>query len=475
MALLERIGRYEVRAEIGRGGMSTIYAAHDPVFNRDVAIKVLPAELLHDPTFRTRFEREARTIASLEHPSIVPVYDFGEDHGQPYLVMRLMSGGSLSDRIKKGPMSLAETARIVSRIAPALDLAHRNGIVHRDLKPANILFDQNGEPYVVDFGIAKLSEAGATLTGSGIIGTPAYMSPEQARGESDIDGRSDIYSLGVTVFEMLAGRVPYESDAVMGQMVKHIVAPLPNILDLRADLPQDVQTIMIHALAKRKFTRYATAGEMAKALTAVAEGKPLPTEDGASTSSAMTGNTMDMGLEASGQERRVTPQPKKTPTPPPRKTPTPTRPVPPTSTYVSQKETVPAKKRSLILWGLLALVLVAAASCWRCAHLAILEPRSGKKNRDARGAIKRYDHGDHHTFGSRPSHAHIDLLPERIAYPNVHLPAQHDPYGNILADQNRNGHPASYGYANARSVSDRDHHTHCRPYRSSVELTRSPS
>jgi serine/threonine protein kinase len=362
MALLERIGRYEVRAEIGHGGMSTIYAARDPVFNRDVAIKVLPAELLHDPTFRTRFEREARTIASLEHPSIVPVYDFGEHHGQPYLVMRLMSGGSLSERVKKGPMSLAETARIVSRIAPALDQAHRSGIVHRDLKPANILFDQNGEPYVVDFGIAKLSESGATLTGSGIIGTPAYMSPEQARGESDIDGRSDIYSLGVTVFEMLAGRVPYESDAVMGQMVKHIVAPLPNILDLRADLPQDVQTIMIHALAKRKFARYATAGEMAKALTAVAEGKPLPTDDGASTPSAMTGNTMDLGVEASGQERRVTPQPKKTPTPPPRKTPTPTRPVPPTSTYVSQKETAPAKKRSLILWGLLALVLVAAAS-----------------------------------------------------------------------------------------------------------------
>jgi len=377
MTFPEHIGRYEVLAEIGRGGMSTIYAAHDPVFKRDVAIKVLPAELLHDPSFRTRFEREARTVASLEHPSIVPVYDFGEDHGQPFLVMRLMSGGSLTDRIKKGPLSLEETNRIVAHIAPALDLAHHNGIVHRDLKPANILFDQNGEPYVVDFGIAKLAESGATLTGSGIIGTPAYMSPEQARGEGDIDGRSDIYSLGVTVFEMLTGRVPYESDAVMGQMVKHIAAPLPNILELRSDLPQDIQAIMARTLAKRKFARYATANELAKALTAVTEGKTLPV-DGVSSTTSDRPETMTNAAGAASQERRSTPPPKKAPTPPPRKTPNPPPRKTPTPAWQltsssmpdGQEVLAPAKKRRWLAWvfflalGLVAVVSVGAVLAW---------------------------------------------------------------------------------------------------------------
>jgi serine/threonine protein kinase len=376
MTLSEHIGRYEVRAEIGRGGMSTIYAAHDPVFNRDVAIKVLPAELLHDPSFRTRFEREAKTVASLEHPAIVPVYDFGETNGQPYLVMRLMSGGSLNDYIKKGPMSLEETARIVNHIAPALDLAHHNGIVHRDLKPANILFDQNKVPYVVDFGIAKLSESSATLTGSAIIGTPAYMSPEQARGEGDIDGRSDIYSLGVSVFEMLTGRVPYESDVVQGQLVKHIVAPIPNILDLRPDLPQDVQTIMIHVMAKRKFARYATATALAKDLNAVAEGKLL-SADGTTPSGPVASNTMkETTGETSGPERRSTPPPKKTPTPQPKKTSTPppkknpTTPLyqtltpawstSPTSPGEVEEELHPAKKRRWLPWAIITLLVVIA-------------------------------------------------------------------------------------------------------------------
>jgi serine/threonine-protein kinase len=178
----EKIGRYEIRAELGRGGMATVYRGYDPRFEREVAVKVLPPELLHaDPQFRLRFEREAKIIAQLEHPSIVPVYDVGEENGQPYFVMRYMNGGSLSERIKSGLHSIEEATRILEQIAPGLDEAHSKGIVHRDLKPSNILFDRKGVPYISDFGIAKiLQDQAGNVTGSGIIGTPAYMAPEQA-------------------------------------------------------------------------------------------------------------------------------------------------------------------------------------------------------------------------------------------------------------------------------------------------------
>jgi serine/threonine-protein kinase len=269
-----QIGRYEIKSELGRGGMASVYLAYDPAFKREVAVKVLPREFLHDPAFRTRFEREAQIIGTLEHPAIVPVYDFGEDNGQPYIVMRYMAGGSLSDRIKRGPLSLSETARILRRIGPALDEAHRRGIIHRDLKPGNILFDQYDEAYLSDFGIAKLAESGSTLTGSGVIGTPAYMSPEQASGEPDIDARSDIYSLGAIVFEMLSGMLPYHADTPMGMVVKHITEPVPHIRELRGELPPACDAVIARAMAKDRSERYQTASELADALAALVEGKP---------------------------------------------------------------------------------------------------------------------------------------------------------------------------------------------------------
>lgn len=163
MNSLPRIGRYELRGEIGRGGMAIVYRAYDPNFEREVAIKVLPASLA-DPNLRRRFEREARTIARLEHSAIVPVYDYGEEAGQPYLVMRLMVGGTLTGRIKQGQLSLTEIGQIVGRIGAALDEAHQQGLIHRDLKPGNILFDQYGQAYLSDFGIVRLAESEATLT-----------------------------------------------------------------------------------------------------------------------------------------------------------------------------------------------------------------------------------------------------------------------------------------------------------------------
>ncbi len=271
--LPEKIGRYEIRAELGRGGMATVYHGYDPRFEREVAVKVLPSELLHsDPQFKLRFEREAKIIAQLEHPSIVPVYDVGDEGGQPYFVMRYMNGGSLSERIKAKVMSIEAAARILGQIAPGLDEAHSKGIVHRDLKPSNILFDAKGTPYISDFGIAKLSQAQASsVTGSAIIGTPAYMAPEQASGEN-VDGRSDIYAVGIILFEMLTGRQPYEADTPMAVAIKHITDPVPHILEANPNLPPDVDAIIQTAMAKRKEDRFSTAVEMVDALRAVGSG-----------------------------------------------------------------------------------------------------------------------------------------------------------------------------------------------------------
>ncbi len=271
-----QIGRYEIRGELGRGGMATVYHGYDPRFKRDVAIKTLPREYLHDPGFRARFEREAQTIASLEHPAIVPVYDFGEENEQPYIVMRMMTGGSLVDRLRKGPLPLAEVSRIMSILAPALDEAHAHGIIHRDLKPGNILFDGRDQPYLSDFGIAKLTETSMAFTATGIIGTPAYMSPEQARGDKDIDGRSDLYALGAIVFEALTGQMPYQADTPMGLAVKHITEPVPRIRSANPLLPPATESVIAQAMAKNRGDRYPNAISLAQQLSTVASGGSLP-------------------------------------------------------------------------------------------------------------------------------------------------------------------------------------------------------
>ncbi len=283
MATPEKIGRYIIKSELGRGGMATVYHAHDPLFEREVALKVLPREMLHDPQFRSRFEREIKMVASLEHPAIVPVYDVGDEDGQPYFVMRFMTGGSLSDLIKNGQFTLAETANIISKIAQGLAYAHRKGVIHRDLKPDNILFDENAEPFISDFGIAKLAESGSSLTGSGVIGTPAYMSPEQAQG-TQVDGRSDVYGLGVIIYQMLTGQQPYSADTPMGVVLKHITEPVPDILKLIPDMPPEVDDLIKKALAKDKTKRYENTIELAKALNKIGLG-----DEGNLTFNATTG------------------------------------------------------------------------------------------------------------------------------------------------------------------------------------------
>lgn len=272
----EKIGRYQIKSELGRGGMATVFHAYDPSFERNVAIKVLPHAMLHDPQFRTRFEREAKMIALLEHPAIVPVYDFGEQDGQPYIVMRYMAGGSLSERLKPGALSLEDTVRLINRLAPALDAAHARGIIHRDLKPGNVLFDQYGNAFLSDFGIARLSQSeGATLTGGSIVGTPAYMSPEQVQGEKNIDGRSDIYALGVLIYQMLTGFQPYRGETPAKVMMMHVLEPVPDIRTENADLPPSVAPVLERALAKAPDDRFATTKELATALESAQRGSGL--------------------------------------------------------------------------------------------------------------------------------------------------------------------------------------------------------
>jgi hypothetical protein len=270
-----KIGRYQIKEEIGRGGMATVYRAFDPNFNREIALKVLPREMMHNLNFRAQFKRELKTIASLEHPAIVPVYDVGEDDGQAYFVMRFMAGGSLAALIEKGKFSLQDTARIIERVALALDHAHRNSIVHRDIKPDNILFDANNNPYISDFGVAKITEAAYSGTQDGrVVGTPGYMSPEQAYSQP-VDGRSDIYGLGVIIYQMLTGAQPYkfESNAPIASIVKQVNEPIPEILKENPDMPQEVDAIIKTSMAKNREDRYATALDLARALNLVAFGE----------------------------------------------------------------------------------------------------------------------------------------------------------------------------------------------------------
>jgi serine/threonine-protein kinase len=271
----DKVGRYKIKSELGRSGMATVYRAFDPVSNREVAIKILPRQMLDNLVTRARFKREIKLIATLEHPAIVPVYDVGgEDNHQPFFVMRYMSGGSLTEMIKKGRFSLRDAALVIERLAAALDHAHSRGVIHRDIKPDNVLFDTSNNPYLSDFGVAKFTESLVSSTNQEVIGTPAYISPEQALGE-DVDHRADIYGLGAMLYEMLTGERPFGKDTVIGLALQHVNDPVPNILQLRPDLPGEVDVIIKTAMAKNRENRYATALEFAHELNKAAyEGEP---------------------------------------------------------------------------------------------------------------------------------------------------------------------------------------------------------
>ncbi|MBN1230536.1 MAG: protein kinase [Anaerolineales bacterium] len=263
------IDRYEIISEIGQGGMATVYLARDPRTDRQIAIKVLPEKFTNDPTFRTRFDREALTVAKLEHPDIVPVYDFGEENGLPYIVMRYMPGGTLAERMGNGKQFLLEEViKILSTIAEALDAAHTQGVIHRDLKPANILFGKSGNAALGDFGIAKVVTGATNITGEMTVGTPSYMSPEQVSGKP-LTPASDIYSLGVILYEMVMGTKPFTADTPMAVALKHITDPLPSLENLPDRFPEGIKGILNKVLAKEPDDRYGSAVEMVQALKSI--------------------------------------------------------------------------------------------------------------------------------------------------------------------------------------------------------------
>lgn len=262
----QMLGSYRIINQVGQGGMAAVYKAYQPSMDRNVAIKVLPRQLAESAQFAARFQQEARIIARLEHPHILPVFDFGESDGVTYFVMRYLEAGTLKTRMEAGPLSLHEIDRLFAQLAEALHYAHEHGIVHRDLKPANALVDEHGNVFLTDFGIAKLLEsASPRLTQTdAIMGTPAYISPEQAKAES-VDRRSDIYSLGIILYEMVTGSVPFVADTPLAVILKHISDPLPPPSVMKKDISAPIERVILKALAKEPSERYATAAEFLSA------------------------------------------------------------------------------------------------------------------------------------------------------------------------------------------------------------------
>lgn len=259
----ENIGPYRIIEQLGQGGMATVYKAYHAALDRYVALKVLHAAFHEDQTFTARFQREARVVARLEHPNIVPIYDYSEHEARPYLVMKYIEGDTLKARLNKGPLSSKEIEQVVDSVGSALGYAHKQGILHRDIKPSNVLIANDGVMYLADFGLARIAAAGeSTLSSDSIMGTPQYISPEQAMGKKDLDAGTDIYSFGVMLYEMVVGQVPFTADTPFSIIHDHIYTPLPLPMDVNPKVPEPVQRVLLKALAKNRLDRYESVEDM---------------------------------------------------------------------------------------------------------------------------------------------------------------------------------------------------------------------
>ena len=297
-ALVGRVfGPYRLIEGVGRGGMAEVYLAEDERLDRRVAVKILPAAMAMDQTFRARFEREARAAAKLQHPHILPVYDYGQQDGIPYLVMPYITGGSLAQIISaaRGPLPLNKVTQWTDEMASALQYAHDQNIIHRDVKPGNMLIGPGEHLLLSDFGIAKVMDTTTSLTNTGTsVGSPEYMAPEQAKGGADY--RSDIYALGVVLYQMLTGRVPFSASTPMQVMLQHVQEPPPSPRALNPALTPQIEAVVLHALAKDPNQRFQSASQLADAFKAAASGRPLPRSitaptDDLSTRLAVPGQT----------------------------------------------------------------------------------------------------------------------------------------------------------------------------------------
>ncbi len=292
----QEIGTYRVLQKIGEGGFGAVYTAEDTAIGRQVVLKVLTTDVAGNQEMLQRFQREVEMIARLEHPYILPVYEFGQVDGDPYIAMRYMRGGSLYDALRKGSLSWEQLLEVLEQTAEALDFAHERDVIHRDLKPANVLLDESGNAYLADFGLAKTMEGSRDLTATGgILGTPAYMSPEQVRGDK-LDHRSDIYSFAVMVYESFAGENPFQVSTPMDYILKHMSEPPRPITSLVPELPPKVDTVFAQALAKEPEKRQDRATEfisqVRKAMSgeevAVPEPEPATEQDLGAAPTAVT-------------------------------------------------------------------------------------------------------------------------------------------------------------------------------------------
>lgn len=276
----ENIGPYRILEQLGQGGMATVYKAYHAALDRYVALKVLHPAFYEDRTFTGRFQREARVVAKLEHPNIVPIYDFAEHEKRPYLVMKYIEGETLKARLSRKPLEAAEITRVVDTVGSALAYAHKQGILHRDIKPSNVLISDDGGMYLADFGLARIAQAGeSTLSTDSIMGTPQYISPEQARGDKDLDAGTDIYSFGVMLYEMVVGQVPFSADTPFSIIHDHIYTPMPLPRSINKDVPESVERVLLKALAKERADRYEDVPAMVKAFKTAWEAAGMPVRE----------------------------------------------------------------------------------------------------------------------------------------------------------------------------------------------------
>jgi serine/threonine protein kinase len=270
------LGRYYIVEKLGEGGMASVYKAYDTRLERYVAFKVIRSTPQKNEEYQRRFEREAKALAQLSHPNIVPILDFGDFEGVSYFAMVFLPGGTLKQRMTGSPIAISTAAGLLLPIARALEFAHQHQIIHRDIKPANIMFGESGQPMLSDFGIAKMlaAESGAQLTGTGVgIGTPEYMAPEQGMGQQ-IDHRVDIYALGVVFYELVTGRKPYVADTPLAVLIKQVNEPLPRPIQFNPDVPPQVEATIYKALAKNPGDRFQTMSEFASKLEELASLAP---------------------------------------------------------------------------------------------------------------------------------------------------------------------------------------------------------
>src|SRR5512134_486854 len=262
----ENVGPYRIIEQLGQGGMATVFKASHASLDRYVAIKVLHPAFGEEPSFEARFQREARLVAKLEHPNIVPIYDYAEHEKRPYLVMKFIEGETLKARLDRGPLTSKEILSVAEAVGSALAYAHKRNVLHRDIKPSNVLVAEDGQIYLADFGLARIAQLGeSTLSGDMIIGTPQYISPEQAMGVNDLDERTDLYSFGVMLYEMVVGKVPFNADTPFSVIHDHIYTPLPLPHSVNPQVPEAVERVLLKALAKDRLDRYETVDEMVAA------------------------------------------------------------------------------------------------------------------------------------------------------------------------------------------------------------------